>query len=300
MRYFYWSFLILLIVCVNSIMVRGQDQERIRIGILTDCQYCDCPPGENRFYPFSLKKLDSCISDLNTQKLDAIFHLGDMIDHDFSSYDSVLPLFCKFSPSLSMLLGNHDFNVTREKKGEILRKTGLEKGNYMMDIGSWRFIILNGDDLSYFAPQEKEQKSERESLILDLVSSMRTNMMPWNGGIGKDQMNWLEQLLNEADHLHRKVIILCHFPVYPFTWYNLWNDRELVGLISNHSSVKAYFNGHFHHGNYGCYKGIHYVTFKGMVDTRVNSYAIVTLTSDSLLIEGRGREDDRRLSHSGE
>jgi len=290
-----WIYLITILVWVITIPVLGQDQERLRIGILTDCQYCNCLPNETRYYSASLKKLDSCITDLNALKLNAIFHLGDMIDHDFSSYDSILTRFRQFSPSLNLVLGNHDFAVAKEKKGEVLQKVGLEKGNYSVDIGSWRFIILNGDDLSYLAPQDKERKSERGSLLLDLISSLHTNMMPWNGGIGKDQLNWLEYLLKEADSLKQKVVILCHFPVYPFTWYNLWNDRELVELMTNHPSVKAYFNGHFHPGNYGYYKGIHFITFKGMVVTPGNSYAIVTLTSDSILIEGRGREENRIL-----
>jgi hypothetical protein len=37
------------------------------------------------------------------------------------------------------------------------------------------------------------------------------------------------------------------------------------------------------------------VNFVGMVNTRVNAFAEVTLTNDSILIRGYGREPDRRL-----
>jgi len=292
-RQFFWIFF--LSAGFTGMMVSGQAQEIIRIGILTDCQYCNCPSGAVRYYTLSLRKLDSCIADLNSRNLDAIFHLGDMIDHDFSNYDSVIPRFRKFSPPLNPVLGNHDFNVGEKMKGEVLRKVGIKNEYYSVDAGNWRFIILNGDDLSFIAPQDKERKSERGSLIMDLISGLHSNMMPWNGGIGQEQLFWLENLLAESDSLRLKVIILCHFPVYPFTWYNLWNDRDLVDLMTKHSSVKAYFNGHYHPGNYGYFKGIHFINFKGMVDTGANSYATVNLTADSILIEGRGREVSRRL-----
>ncbi|MEI6456228.1 MAG: metallophosphoesterase [bacterium] len=274
-------------------------QEILRIGILTDCQYCDCPSGETRYYPLSLQKLDSCINDMNGQNLDAIFHLGDMIDHDFASYDSVLPRFRKFHPPLSLVYGNHDYIVQEKYKVLVPEKTGLGKGYYSRDIGTWRFIVLNGNDLSYLASVDKKQKEERSDLILGLISGLRSNMMPWNGGIGSIQMTWFEKLLKEADSLGRKVIVICHFPVYPFGWYNLWNDRTLVDLMTQHPSMKAYFNGHYHMGNYGCFNGIHFINFKGMVQTKANSYAIVTLTADSILVEGKGREMDRRLRISG-
>jgi len=272
-----------------------QGQENIRIGILTDCQYCNCPAGESRFYPLSLQKLDSCFADLNSRNLDAIFHLGDMIDHDFASYDSVLPRFKKFHPPLNLVYGNHDFMVQEQYKKDVPEKTGLGKGYYYRDAGSWRFIVLNGDDLSYLAPQEKEQKAERSNLITGMIASLRSNMMPWNGGIGNEQALWLDKLLSEADKTGRRVVVLCHFPVFPFTWYNLWNDRGMADLMAGHPSVKAYFNGHYHFGNYGCYKGIHFINFKGMVQTPANSYAIVTLTADSILVEGKARETSRKL-----
>jgi manganese-dependent ADP-ribose/CDP-alcohol diphosphatase len=58
----------------------GQNTKPVRVGILTDCQYCNCPSVGNRNYMRSLSKLDSCISAFNSLSLDAIFHLGDMIE----------------------------------------------------------------------------------------------------------------------------------------------------------------------------------------------------------------------------
>ena len=88
-------------------------------------------------------------------------------------------------------------------------------------------------------------------------------------------------------------MIFCHFPVYPQNIHNLWNDEEIVRLLSQYSCVKAYINGHHHEGNYGKKNGIHYLTLKGMVDTEQNACATVRVYHDRLEVEGYGREANR-------
>ncbi|MEI7500256.1 MAG: metallophosphoesterase [Bacteroidota bacterium] len=270
-------------------------QKPITIGIFTDNQYCNCEVTGVRNYPASLAKLDSVIRFFNTLKVDAIFHLGDMIDHDFSSFDSVIPRYKKSVIPVNFVLGNHDFAVRSDLRKEVIPMLGLTTGYYTKIVGNWEFIILNGDDLSLLAPQDAAQKQERNYLLSDLMSGMRNNFMPWNGGVSQSQMNWLDTELLEAQGSGRNVIVLCHFLVYPPNSYNLWNNRQLISLLTRYSCVKAYFNGHHHPGNYGFYQGIHYVNFKGMVNTLESAYALVTLTSDSIIINGFGRETDRRL-----
>lgn len=297
-RKFLRSVFILFGLLVFNTALHAQQKDNITLGILTDCQYCNCEPGEDRFYPYSLKKLDSCLAFFNSQGLDAVFHLGDIIDHGFSNYDSVIPHFQKFNSPVFYVLGNHDFAVKDKEKKEVLKKMGMKETNYSVIIGNWQFIVLNGNDLSFLSPQSNAQKKERNSLIIDLVQGLRCNFMPWNGGIGSSQMEWLESQLKEADLYRRKVVILCHFPVYPPSYYNLWNDQAMLSLIWKHPAVKAYFNGHYHAGNYGFKNGIHFVNFKGMVQTPTNAYAKVTLTADSIFIDGYGREPSRRLNIS--
>ncbi len=270
-------------------------QKPITLGICTDNQYCNCEVLGVRNYPASLAKLDSVIRFFNASGVDAIFHLGDMIDHDFSSYDSVLPRYHKSVIPVNFVLGNHDYAVRAGLQKRVLPMLGLSAGYYSKIVGNWEFIILNGDDLSLIAPQDKSQKQERNSMLEDLVSGLRNNFMPWNGGISQAQMDWAETQFREAQSAGRNVIVLCHFVVYPFSSYNLWNNRELISLMTRYSCVKAYFNGHHHPGNYGFYQGIHFVNFKGMVNTTESAYALVSLTADSILIKGYGREPDRRL-----
>jgi 3',5'-cyclic AMP phosphodiesterase CpdA len=289
----------------------------VRIGVFTDCQYCDCNPNGIRQYRLSLAKLDSCIEIFNTLPLDGVFHLGDMIDHDYGSYDSILPRFHRFKAPLYLVLGNHDYMIkTKYKEGLIFHigmmqdgrridggwtqdgyrmDTGCPMGAYTTMKGKWCFIALNGDDLSFVAPQDKEQQEERNEMLSDLYMRLHFNGMPWNGGIGKKQMAWLEKQLEKAQKAGQNVIVLCHFPLFGKEDHVLFNSREVFALISRYPCVKAYFNGHYHSGGYKEREGIHLVNFKGMVDTGQNAFAIVTLTSDSIIIKGYGREPDRKL-----
>ena len=279
----------------NQDTYKSDAKGEIKIGIFTDCQYCDCEVSGKRNYRLSLKKLDSCVAVFNTMALDAVFHLGDMIDHSYKNFDSVLPRFSSFKAPLNLVLGNHDYMIKSNYKAGLIKRLGMPGGYYMVDYGGWDFIVLNGDDLSYFAPQDRQKKDERNDMVSDLYLNLHFNGMPWNGGIGRQQMQWLEERLRDADSAGRKVIVCCHFPLFGKDDHLLFNSIEVFSLISHHPSVKAYFNGHYHSGGYVEKDGIHVVNFKGMVDTEQNAFGVVTLSRDSIIIQGYGRETSRKL-----
>jgi len=106
--------------------------------------------------------------------------------------------------------------------------------------------------------------------------------------------------METANKEAENVILFCHFPVYPENPHNLWNASEVVSLIEQYSNVKAYINGHNHDGNYAKKNGVHYLTMKGMVDTEENSYGVMTIERNRLLLKGVGRENDRLLELNNE
>jgi len=273
----------------------AQSSNPIVLGILTDVQYCDCDPLGIRNYRLSAAKLDSCVAAFDTLPLDAIFCLGDMIDHQYESYDTVLPRFRNLKAPFYPVPGNHDYMIRGARKQEVPGLLGLQNSYYAVDLGGWLFLALNGNDLSYFAPQSKAQKKERNEMVSDLFSSLRFSGMAWNGGIGKAQAQWLKEQLSQAEEEGKKVILLCHFPLVAPHNHTLFNNREIFALIQPYSCVKAWFCGHYHSGGYQENDGIHLVNFHGMVDTPVNAFATVTLTDDSILISGYGREPSRNL-----
>jgi manganese-dependent ADP-ribose/CDP-alcohol diphosphatase len=288
-------FIILTFLIILAELAEAQNDQPVRIGIITDNQYCDCPDNGNRHYRLSLGKLDTCIETLNSQPLDAVFNLGDLIDHDWGSYDSVMPRYAKLHAPMYIVLGNHDYMIGKKHKDELLERLGMKKAYYKLEIGTWTFIILNGDDLSYVAPQTREQKEERNDMVASLYASLHLNGMIWNGGIGHEQMKWLRHRLEEAQADGRNVIVMCHFPLFSKENHNLFNNKEVYSLLQGYSCVKAYFDGHYHAGGYQDMQGLHLVNFKGMVDTRLNAFSVVTLSSRGISIKGYGREPDREL-----
>jgi predicted phosphodiesterase len=67
-------------------------------------------------------------------------------------------------------------------------------------------------------------------------------------------------------------------------------------LLQKYTAVKIWLNGHNHAGNYEKYNGIHFVNFKGMVDTETeNAFSIVTFFNNRIEIEGFGREKNWTL-----
>jgi predicted phosphodiesterase len=288
--------ILFLILLASTLNVHAQDGKPVTIGIFTDCQYCYCPTRGIRYYSHSLLKLDSCIREFNSRSPDCIFHLGDMIDHDFESYDSVLPRFRQFKAPLYLVLGNHDYMIKSRYKEGLTEYLGIKESYYTVDIGKWTFIVLNGDDLSYFAPQTTKQKAERNEMVGTLYSGLRLNGMPWNGGIGSGQMKWLNNELYKAQAAGKNVVVMCHFPLFSKRDHILFNNEEVFEMIDSYPCVKAYFCGHYHAGGYKEVNGIHHVNFQGMVNTLQNAFGVVTLTNDSIFIQGYGREPGRRLN----
>ena len=119
----------------------------------------------------------------------------------------------------------------------------------------------------------------------------------WNGGIDSRQIEWLETLLHNADSTGKNVMIFSHFPLIEDEKHELWNSKEIYSLLIRHPSVKAYFCGHNHKGQYIKKAGIHFLTFPALLETDdTTAYAIVKLAPDSIIIDGIGRCPSYSLS----
>lgn len=261
-------------------------------GVIADCQYCANKSAGQRLYSASPSKLRACVDHLNLLHLAYVVHLGDFIDRDFKSFDVVAPIYDSLRCDKYHVLGNHDFTVADEHKEQVPAKLGLTDRYYDFAVDDWRFIVLDGNDISL-------QANPKESPAYAAAQRYRSEHAPdaptWNGALGDEQLVWLHAALTRADEAGEKVVIFCHFPVYPENVHNLWNANEVLKIIGPHPSVKAYINGHNHAGNYAVKDGVHYLTMKGMVDTEHTSYAMVEVRSAVLSVLGFGREPDRTL-----
>tara|TARA_R110002050_G_scaffold161882_6_gene291723 strand:+ start:32357 stop:33262 length:906 start_codon:yes stop_codon:yes gene_type:complete len=284
-----------LLACRSLIVPQEKTQKKFSFGIIADCQYHNEEGSGVRKYAKSKEKLESCVTHFNSLDLTYIIHLGDFIDRDYESIDVVVPIYNKLKIPKYHVLGNHDFSVSDDMKEKVPRKMGMSSSYYDFEVKGWRFIVLNGNDISFHAYPKYSQEYNFASTY---YTQNKVNSPKWNGAIGEEQMVWLKKKLEKATKKNEKVIVYCHFPVYPENIHNLWNAHEVIALLENYPVVKGYVNGHNHEGNYGFKNGIHYLTFKGMVDTKETAYGIVRIFTDYIEVLGYGREVNRILKIS--
>lgn len=271
----------------------------IRIGLMADCQYCNCDYSEKwqNDYKQGLPRLQEAVDTFNTEQVDLTLHLGDFIDRDFVSFKAVTPIFEQLQMPHYHVLGNHDFSVKSTHKAKVATALGLEHPYYLLHKKDWTFIILDGTDISLYKYSDSTKIQEADSIRLSYLHQGRTQAMPWNGAISSNQLSWLEQHLALADSAKQKVIVFCHFPILPKGNANLWNDIELVQIMESHYSVKAFINGHHHPGNYVNHNEVHYLTLQGMVRGKEqNAFSILSLSGDEITVRGYGRSVNRVLT----
>ncbi len=262
-----------------------------RFGAVADCQYCKAT-SKVRKYSLSPKKLTACVEHYNKMELSFVVHLGDFIDRDFSSFDKVVPIYNQLKAPHYHVLGNHDFSVADDKKALVPAKLGLKQRYYDFARKGWRFIVIDGNDVSLHAWPKNDPRTKAASAY---HKSLKPRPPNWNGALGDEQLKWIEAKLQTATKAKERVMLFCHFPVYPKNGHNLWNAGALTDLLARYPCVAAYLNGHNHAGNYGQRDGIHYLTLKGMVDTEQTSYAVIEVYADRLVVKGFGREKEREL-----
>ncbi len=279
------------------------DQPQFSFGVIADVQYCDCEPATamNRYFRRSTDKLKEALATLAQHDLRFILDLGDLIDRDFDSFDTVLSIYKEAKVPVHRTLGNHDYTVNVTRVEEVTDKLSMSTtGYYVVDYDDWKLVVLNGTEVSLFATRAGTPgRTQAEAELERLNQQNAPQAKEWNAGISTTQLNWLNQQLSEAQDAGQTVIVTGHYPLYPTGPLNLWNDRAVTEVLARYSNVVAYFNGHHHDGNYGQQNHVHYLNFKGMVDTpEENTFAVVHVHPDRLEVEGFGREETRTLARS--
>jgi 3',5'-cyclic AMP phosphodiesterase CpdA len=277
----------------------AQGAPLFRFGVVADPQYAPVPPNLTlqRYYSNSLWKLSEAITAFNKEDLAFVVTLGDIIDRGYESYAHVLPLYDKLRHPRFFLLGNHDYSVAADYLASVLRTAGMQKAYYDFTGGGYRFVVLDGNDVSLFSTPAG---SEHRRLAAEKIDAMKkagaANAQTYNGTLSDAQFDWLEATLAKAAAAGERTIVMGHYPIFPANEANLWDDERLVKALTRHANVVAYFNGHNHKGNYGEVAGKHFVNFCGMVDTPdTTAYAVVEVFADRLVIRGTGREPNRTL-----
>ncbi|PDT05383.1 phosphatase [Rhizobium chutanense] len=270
-----------------------------RFGIIADPQYAAIPPHQamDRHYASSLAKVAEAIEVFNGWELSFVMTLGDVIDRSFSSFDDILPVYDKLRHEALFLLGNHDFSVSPGHLSEVAARLGLPSPYYSFSRHGWRFIVLDGNEVSTFAPPEGHpHRALAAEMLAALQAKGAANAHRWNAALSDAQFAWLADEIASAAAAGEQVIVMNHYPVHPPCEHGMWDSERIVTLLAAQPHVVAYLNGHDHAGNYGKAGACHFVNFKGVVDTeKENAFAIVEVHADRIEIHGFGREDSRTL-----
>ena len=278
----------------------AEDQPLFKFGVVADPQYAPAVPNLtlHRYYSNTLWKLSDAISILNKEDLAFVVTLGDIIDRSWESYQHILPLYDQVKAPNLFLLGNHDFAIAPEYLASVLRTTGLKAAHYDFTGGGYRFVVLDGNEISIFgSPVGSDNYKAGEARLAALKEKNAPNAQEWNGGLSDGQFAWLEATLARAQANGEKAIVMSHYPIYPLNLEdNLLDDARLVETLGRFPNVVAYMCGHHHAGNYGQTGGKHFVNFCGMVDTPdTTAFAVVEVYRDRIEIRGTGREPSRTL-----
>lgn len=282
---------------IPSSLLFGQSAEApsIRFGIISDVQYADRDDAGSRNYRGSPAKLAEAVQAFNDHQVDFVINLGDFIDSGASGFDTLLSITDRLAMPLYHVLGNHDFTESENPRAYTLAMLGMENGYYSIVHANWRFIVLDGNDISLYARLPGTPQHEEALAKLDKQKDKGLpNAVEWNGAIGGQQLDWLAQELDDARRLGQRCIVLCHFPLHTDDGYHeLWNAEEVLAMLGQSSHVDAYFNGHVHKNNYEYRQGIHFLTFAGVVERGSNAFAIANIYADRLVIEGFGEQESR-------
>ncbi|GAB2989443.1 hypothetical protein GCM10027284_02470 [Cyclobacterium sediminis] len=282
-----------------QLMEAKNSRKSFSFGVLSDIQYADVETAGKRNYRGTLETLKRTIPFLNAYDLKFTVHLGDLIDRNFESFDAPLSILEESKAPLHYVWGNHDFSVTDSLKQKVGKKVGNENGYHSIEVGDMVFMMVNGMDISMEGhPEGSTQHEEALMMMEGLEAEGANNVKPWNGGVGEEQLQWMEALVNKAEEEGKRVVAFCHYPLLPENGLHLLNHKEVLDRIGHSPAMVAWFSGHHHAGNY--YKdenGMHHLTFLGMVEAESPALgAIVTVEKDKLIIHGIGDEADRILN----
>ena len=293
-----------LLFVLQCLPLQAQTSDTIPLfsfGLIADVQYADADQWGKRDYRGSLKRLEASLEILNAHELAFVVHAGDLIDRDYRSFEAPLSIFKRSKAPVHFVVGNHEFSVSDSLKKGIRRKLNNPRGYYAFRMRQMQFILVDAMDVSLQASKKNTRAYAKALAIQEkLKEAGANNAYDWNGAIGPGQLRWIAKKLRKADRLNLKTILFSHLPLLPENGLHLWNNREVLTILSAHPSVVAFISGHHHEGGYVKSDGIHHLTLKGLVEaTAPTACAVAQVFSDRIIVKGFGDQKSYKLQLAG-
>lgn len=297
----------------------------LTLGLIADIQYADIEDGFNfagtqrRYYRRSLKLLKKAVEEWKENKVSFVIDLGDTIDgknmetqSSNSALQKVLDLFDSCQVPVYHIWGNHEFyNFSQEFLGKSTSMnprylTGCFDDNlclytHFSPCKQLRLVLLDSYDVSVLGRSSDSSSYMEASKILlknpnedknspnGLIGS-RQRFVMFNGGISKEQLQWLDNLLEKSDKDGEDVLIFGHTALKSDSICLCWNYREVLDVLHSHRCVLAYVSGHAHHF-YSCtdVRGIHHFTMPGVIEAFAKAesgHSMIDVYEDKIVVRG--------------
>ncbi|KNA16951.1 hypothetical protein SOVF_084280 [Spinacia oleracea] len=297
-------------------------QPLFSFGVVSDVQYADIPDGRSflgvpRYYRHSILVLERAVQRWNSlQHLSFAVNFGDIVDgfcpkdQSLDSVKKVASKFEEFNGSVYHMIGNHClYNLSRETLLPLLKIPSNDGCAYydFSPIPGYRLVVLDGYDISAIGWPEDHPKSMEAMRILKEknpnsdknspvgLEDLERRFLMFNGGVGKEQLKWLDHALQNATDKKQKVIICCHLPLDPGASSSealLWNYNEVMDIIHKYKCVKACFGGHEHKGGYSIDShGVHHRVLEAALECPPYSdaFGYIDVYDDRISLVGTGR-----------
>ena len=253
----------------------------------------------NNTYSQCRTRLLETISSNHTEEKDEEFNSGSKRKSTKASTHNEY-LFC---------FGNNDADLTKKDDDDNSRKEWIldfiPKSLYPITLTpdkiyydyvpapGYRIIILDCYDVNYNCGSTAENKllalqllNDNNPFWNDFSSTYeakysnfpvdKVKFQKYNGGIGAEQMKWLNNVLENAES---EIVICCgHVPLHPDSTATidgfLYNNTAVMDLFDKHCCVKAYLCGHDHDGGYTkSSTGVHYIIPRAPIECSAKQVA---------------------------
>lgn len=298
-------------------------------GIISDPQYVDADDGHNysktvtRRYRQSLSIVKEASAAFRQSGTICNMVLGDTIDGRAKSmglnYSSIEAIFDATGDNYHYILGNHDYyNFDRSELKQLLIPPShhdvCEEDTLYYNFSpypGYRFIILDGYDESIIGASNVSIAQAAEALVCEKNPNYRAGSsdwfngiplenyryVPYNGGVGQKQFQWLSDTLDEARANKEKCVIFCHQPICVRSSREanlLWNAEDILELLhrEENSHVVAFLSGHDHDGGY--WKdtaGIHHLVPPAPLECSVGevAYGVMDVHPEGMRLNWTGK-----------
>ena len=243
----------------------SDEQEVVRIGLVTDLHYADKPPAGSRHYRESQVKLAEAASEFEKHKPALLVELGDLIDAADSVdveqgyLKTIDGEFKQLSDDRHYVLGNHCVDTLT--KEEFLGAVEQKKSYYSFDRSGIHFIVLDSCFRNDGEPYG------------------RKNFTWTDTNIPTAELEWLKSDLKESD---KPTIVFAHQRLDVSNNHGVKNGADVRKILAESGRVKAVFQGHSHANDHNEIAGIHYCTLVAMVEgsgAENNGYSLLEIAS---------------------